>query len=75
MNGQSRRASVLEALANMITGYLMAVCIGMLLYPLFGARFTIGENFAISAIFYIASFVRSYVWRRIFNHLHQRGRQ
>lgn len=66
-HGQSRKASLLEAAANMITGHLLAVAIGFFVYPLFGATFSAQDNFSIAAVFYVASFVRSYVWRRIFN--------
>lgn len=69
MKGQSRLASVVEAIANMATGYALAILIGIAVYPLFGAKFTLQDNFALAAIFYAASFLRSYIWRRVFNHL------
>lgn len=46
--------------------------VGQIVYPLYGYAVTLGDNLALSAILTVVSIARGYVWRRIFNHLHQR---
>ena len=57
---QSRLMSLVEAVANVVVGYGVAVLTQMLVFPLFGLRTTLGQNLAIGAIFTVVSLVRSY---------------
>ena len=66
---QSKRNSAFEAATNVIIGYLVSVLANVLILPLFGYNVTIGDSFAIGLAFTVASLVRSYVLRRIFNRL------
>ena len=63
---QSRLMSLVEAGANVVVGYGIAVLTQMAVFPLFGLSTTISKNLAIGAIFTVVSLVRSYVLRRAF---------
>ena len=63
---QSRLMSLVEAIANLVVGYGVAVVTQMLVFPLFGLAATLGENLALGAIFTVISLVRSYTLRRMF---------
>lgn len=66
---QTRLESLIEALANIATGMTVSFLLGMIVYPLFGFPVTAGQNFWIVIIFTGVSLLRSYLWRRWFNHL------
>lgn len=63
---QSRRMSLVEALANVAVGYGVAVATQIAVFPRFGLETTMSENLAIGAIFTVVSIVRSYSLRRMF---------
>ena len=63
---QSRRMSLVEALTNVLVGYVLAVATQIVVFPWFGLVVSIGNTLAIGAIFVITSLLRSYVLRRLF---------
>jgi len=67
MKPQSKKMSIIESIANTVTGLLMSFYIQLLVFPMFGIVVTTATNLKITAIFFVASFVRSYSFRRIFN--------
>lgn len=66
---QTRRGSFVEAMANVIAGYLLALGTQRLAYPLFGIHTTLAADSAIAAIFTLVSLCRSYAIRRLFERL------
>ena len=66
---QSRTMSLVEAIANVVVGYGVAVLTQLLVFPLFGLHTTLAENMTIGAIFTAVSIGRSYCLRRIFEGL------
>ena len=66
---QSRSMSLLEAIANVIVGYGVAVLTQILVFPLFGLHTTLTQNLAIGSAFTTASVVRSFALRRVFESL------
>ena len=66
---QSRTMSLIEALANVLVGYGVAVATQAVVFPLFGLHASLDQNLAIGLIFTIVSLARSYALRRVFNHL------
>lgn len=66
---QSRLMSFVEAVANVVVGYGIAVLTQFLVFPLFGLSATISQNLAIGAIFTVISLARSYLLRRLFEAL------
>lgn len=70
--GQSRKASLAEVVINVLLGYAIAVASQSVIFPLFGIHVSIQESMVIALAFTGVSIVRSYVLRRLFNHLHVR---
>jgi hypothetical protein len=64
---QSRVMSLIEALANVLVGYSVAVATQVMVFPIFGLHASLDQNLAIGLIFTVVSLVRSYALRRIFN--------
>jgi hypothetical protein len=67
MEAQSRRMSAVEATANTVIGYGIAVGAQVAIFPIFGINVPLADNFLIGGIFMAISLVRSYVLRRLFN--------
>lgn len=63
---QSRRASFIEAITNVVVGYALAVATQYAVFPAFGLRVGFVENLGIGAVFVVVSLVRSYALRRLF---------
>jgi hypothetical protein len=63
---QSRVMSLVEAIANVVVGYVVAVVTQLLVFPMFGLATTFEQNLAIGGIFTTVSLARSYVLRRMF---------
>jgi hypothetical protein len=64
---QSRVMSLVEAIANVVVGYGVAVATQMVVFPRFGLSTTFSQNLQMRLIFTAASLVRSYALRRVFN--------
>ena len=69
---QSRRMSLVEALANVAVGFGVAVATQIAVFPIFGLHASLSQNLAIGAIFTGASIARSYVLRRMFERIRLR---
>lgn len=67
---QTRFQSMLESIANVLIGYLVALGAQMLVFPLVGLDVSLGQNLLIGLFFTAVSIVRSYCVRRLFNRLH-----
>jgi hypothetical protein len=63
---QSRRMSLLEAVANVVIGYVLAVMTQIAVFPMLGLWPSLGENLALGAVFTGVSLLRSYCVRRAF---------
>lgn len=70
---QSRIQSFIEAWSNTIIGYFINLGVQLVVYPLYGATFSFGQNVQIGLIFMVVSIARSYVLRRAFNSRHRRS--
>ncbi len=68
--GQDKRLSLLESICNQILGILISLAVWVfVIIPIWDLEFTMYDNLAVTAIFFITSFTRSYVLRRLFNKL------
>jgi hypothetical protein len=65
-HGQSRAGSLLEAVINVVFGFLLAFVMQGMIYPFLGIFTTAQTNLLIAAIFTLLSLVRSYLVRRAF---------
>lgn len=63
---QSRLMSLVEAVANVIVGYGVAVVTQILIFPVFGLHTTLVQNLKMGVVFTVVSIARSYVLRRVF---------
>lgn len=71
---QRRLHSFYEACAGTAIGFAVSYALQMfVISPLFNLRTNAGEDFLIVSIFTIASVIRSYGVRRLFNWLHRRN--
>lgn len=70
--GQSRRWSLIESIANVGVGYIIALAAQYAIFPIFGIYVPFMEHVAIALCFTVVSIVRSYYFRRFFNWLHMR---
>ena len=64
---QTKRRSFIEAVTNVLIGYLVAVISNLIVLPLFGYQVSLFDGFAIGVVFTVISLIRSYVIRRLFN--------
>ena len=73
--GQSRTHSMAETMANIVVGFAASMVIQALVLPAMGHDITLAQNFWITCIFTVASVVRGYGIRRIFNRFQTNGAQ
>jgi hypothetical protein len=64
---QSRMMSLVEATANVVFGYVLAIATQIVVFPWFGIKAGLAEHIGIGLIFVGVSLVRGYVLRRIFD--------
>ncbi len=70
---QTRCGSLIEALMNTFIGYFINLGVQLIVYPWFGATFTLTQNISIGLIFMVVSIIRGFVIRRWFNGQLQRA--
>lgn len=70
---QSRRMSLIEAIANVAVGYGLAVLTQIAVFPMFGLQASLGDNLALGSIFTVVSIARSYALRRLFEAIRVRS--
>lgn len=63
---QSRLMSLVEAVANVVVGYGMAVVTQLAVFPWFGLPARVTDALGIGAVMTGVSIVRSYALRRLF---------
>ena len=63
---QSRIMSLIEAAANVVVGYVLAITTQIVVFPWFGIEAALGEHLAIGLIFVGVSLIRGYLLRRLF---------
>ena len=70
---QSRTMSLVEAITNVVVGFLLALATQIVIFPLFGLVVSVTDNLVIGGIFTAVSIGRSYVLRRLFEAIGARG--
>lgn len=66
---QSRAQSMIESAANVVIGYMVALCSQLVVFPMFGVHLPLQDNLMIGLWFTAISLVRSYLVRRWFNRM------
>jgi len=69
---QTRTMSMVEAAANVVVGYVLAIATQVVVFPLFGIEAALGEHLAIGLAFVGVSLIRGYLLRRLFEALQAR---
>jgi len=59
--------SVIEAIVNTAAGFVVSLALTFTVLPLFGYAVTARDAFGITVIYTVASIVRGYAVRRVFN--------
>jgi hypothetical protein len=57
---------LIESFVDVGSGFLLAILIQLLLFPLFGLYPTILDSIGIALIFTVISIARSWMWRLVF---------
>lgn len=71
---QAKRTSFLEAILNSLSGILIAyVVMTYIISPVYGLNLTTSTSAQIVAWMTTVSILRSYIWRRLFNHVESTG--
>lgn len=66
---QTRFMSFMEAVANIVVGYGLAVLMQIVVFPLFGLHASLNDNLLIGGVFSLTSLARSFILRRAFETL------
>ena len=66
---QSKKNSLIESITNVVVGLVISFFIQLIIYPALNIKVSINQNLFITMVFFMASFFRGYVIRRIFNNL------
>ena len=70
---QSRTMSMVEAAANVVVGYLLAIATQIVVFPWFGIETGLPEHLTIGLAFVGVSLVRGYLLRRLFEVIRMRS--
>jgi len=69
---QARAMSLVESIANIVVGFVVAVLAQMIVFPFFGIAASFAQNLGIGIAFTAVSLARSYALRRLFEGLSRR---
>lgn len=64
---QKRKYSLIEAITNTIVGFIVSLLIQLAIYPIMEIPVSFNQNIIITLVFTIASIIRGYIIRRLFN--------
>jgi hypothetical protein len=66
---QKRKHSLIESISNTMIGFLVSLGIQLVIYPVMDIPVRFDQNLIITSVFTIASILRGYFVRRMFNFL------
>jgi len=70
---QTRIMSLIEATANVVVGYVLAIATQIVVFPWFGIETGLAEHLTIGLAFVGVSLARGYLLRRLFEAIRMRG--
>ncbi|MFZ5708144.1 MAG: DUF7220 family protein [Pseudomonadota bacterium] len=70
---QSRTMSMVEATANVVVGYVLAIATQIVVFPWFEIETGLAEHLTIGLAFVGVSLVRGYLLRRLFEAIRMRS--
>jgi len=65
---QKRKHSLIESISNTMIGFLVSLGIQLIIYPVMDIPVRFDQNLIITSVFTIASILRGYFVRRMFNY-------
>ena len=71
MTRQTRSMSLVESVANTGAGFLLSLVLQISLFSLMAIETTTSQNLFMSVVFTVASLVRGYLMRRLFQRLEE----
>lgn len=71
---QTKLQSLIEMICNYASGFVVAFLTWHYMIPVFWPHLSVpaSQGVWVTVVFTIVSITRSYLWRRLFNHLHTR---
>lgn len=66
---QNKTQSLIESVVQTMIGLATSFLIQLIIYPVLNIPVTFSQNIIITAVFFVASIIRGYFVRRIFNKL------
>jgi hypothetical protein len=72
---QSRTMSMVEATANVVVGYVLAIATQIVVFPWFGIETGLAEHLTIGLAFVGVSLARGYLLRRLFEAIRMRSEE
>lgn len=64
---QTHKFSWIEAISNTAIGFIISFIIQIIIYPILNIDVKFSQNIIITSVFTIASILRGYIVRRLFN--------
>lgn len=73
---QSRLQSFVEQVLNIGSGFIISLVVWELIVkPVWNIHTDFAENLQITVLFTVVSLIRSYTWRRVFNHFSHKNKK
>lgn len=69
MTTQTKKKSLIESISQTVIGLGTSIIIQVIIYPILDIPVSFSQNLIITGVFFIASIVRGYFVRRIFEKL------
>ena len=66
--------SLVESVANVVVGYVLAIATQIVVFPIFGIQTALAEHLTIGLAFVGVSLARGYLLRRLFERIRARER-
>ena len=64
---QTKKQSFIESITQTIIGMIVSLCIQLIIYPFLDIKVSLNQNIFITLVFFVASIIRGYIVRRLFN--------
>ncbi len=61
--------SMVEAVSNVVIGYVIAVATQLVVFPIFNIRISLADDLRIGFVFAVVSLFRGFMLRRVFEQL------
>jgi hypothetical protein len=70
---QTKRMSIYETIIGTAIGFIISLVLVNIVLPFYGFNVEMGQSVMITLIFTVASILRGYWVRRLFNHIHNKN--